>query len=458
MPVLTKKRKLFGTDGVRGVANDFLTADLAFKLGKAGVQVLTERQSTQKVKVVIGKDTRISSDMLEGALIAGICSMGSDVLKAGVVPTPAVAHLVKKLDAQIGIMISASHNPIEDNGIKFFSGDGFKLPDSVEEKIEYYVENFQQESVSWARPTGKDLGRVIEMTDANKLYLEYLKKAVGEVSLHGLKIVLDCAHGAAYRIAPSFFSDLGANLLCLHNQPNGININVNCGATHVDSLWKVVVAVGADVGLAFDGDADRLIAVDEKGNVVNGDHTMMILTLSFLEQGLLKEKTLVTTMMSNIGLEKAVKEAGGKIIRTKIGDRYVLEEMLSSGAILGGEQSGHIIVLDRSTTGDGILTAGLLVKHLVESGKSLSVLASKMEQYPQILRNVRVKDRELFEKDSEVNHLINEIKNRLQDRGRLFVRPSGTEPLVRIMAEGPDILELELITDQLAELIERKYG
>ncbi|MCT4605723.1 MAG: phosphoglucosamine mutase [Marinisporobacter sp.] len=446
--------KLFGTDGVRGIANKELTADLAYKLGRFGAYVLTKGK--KKAKIVIGKDTRISGDLLESALIAGILSTGSDCLCVGVVPTPAVAYLTRHYDADAGVVISASHNPVEYNGIKFFNQDGFKLPDEVEEEIEEMILNDQEID---ANPTGKDLGRKIEIDDAIKQYASFLKNTI-DVDLRGMKIAVDCSNGAAYVAAPSLLSALGAEIKIIHHKPDGLNINLNCGSTHPEEVQKVVLDWGADIGLAFDGDADRLIAVDEKGQIVDGDKILTICGTGLKEKGKLPKDTVVATVMSNMGLEKALSEVGCKIEKTKVGDRYVLEKMKEEGYVLGGEQSGHIIFLEHNTTGDGLLSALQLLSIVKEKKQSVSKLASAMTTYPQVLVNAKVSnDKKMkYMEDSVIADEIQKLEKIMDGEGRVLIRPSGTEPLVRVMLEGKDIKQLKALSEELAGIIEERLN
>ncbi|MFZ5641845.1 MAG: phosphoglucosamine mutase [Bacillota bacterium] len=448
-------RKLFGTDGVRGVANKLLTPDLAYRLGRAGAYVLTKDfQGGAKPTIVIGKDTRISGDMLEAALIAGICSVGVDVLRVGVMPTPAIAYLTRALEATAGVVISASHNPVEDNGIKFFAATGYKLPDEVEAQIEYLLDTSLNDLPS---PTGADVGRVREVPDAADRYVEFAKSTV-DVRLDGLKVVVDCANGAAYQVAPRILKELGAEVIAVYDGPDGININKECGSTHPEVVADKVREYGADIGFAHDGDADRVIAVDEKGGIVDGDFIMMICSTHLKECRKLPQDTVVVTVMSNMGLHLGLKKADIRVLETQVGDRYVLEELLRSGARFGGEQSGHIIFLDYNTTGDGIVTALQLISVVKKTGRSLSSLASQMQRLPQVLVNVRVTDKATAMKNPEVTAAIETGKAKLGDRGRILVRPSGTEPKVRVMAEGPDEAELQEIVDDIAAVLSRISG
>jgi len=442
---------LFGTDGVRGLANSELTPELAFKLGLAAGNILKTPGS--KSAVVVGRDSRISGTMLESALTAGICSSGVDVLSAGIVPTPAVAYLARTLDACAGAVISASHNPAPDNGIKFFNQKGFKLDDNIEEKIEELVAADMSEA---ARPIGGEIGRVIQLTDAVDRYISFLKSTI-TTGFQGLRVVIDSANGAAYNVAPRLLRELGAQVISLHDQPDGININHFCGSTHPESLQEAVKKYEADLGIAHDGDADRIIAVDEKGNIVNGDQIMVICGLALQQKQLLRDK-IVVTVMSNLGLKQAFAGAGVKVFETTVGDRNVLEKMIETGTVLGGEQSGHIIFLEHATTGDGILTALQLLQVIKDSGKKLSELAGQMINFPQVLVNIRVKDKKGWEQNERIASAISDGQKNLGVSGRLFVRASGTEPLIRVMAEGPDKAELEKIAGYVAEVIKREQA
>ncbi|ABP66230.1 phosphoglucosamine mutase [Caldicellulosiruptor saccharolyticus DSM 8903] len=447
--------KLFGTDGVRGVANKELTCELAFDLGRAGAYVLTETK--QKPKILIGKDTRISCDMLEAALCAGLTSVGADVYLAGVITTPAIAHLVKSHGFDAGIMISASHNPYEFNGIKFFNSQGFKLSDQIEEKIEDIILNKKWDEVPHAQFDA--IGR-INRVELKKDYQEYLKSTLNAASFKGFKIVIDCANGAASAIAPEVFEDLGAEVVVINNQPDGTNINKNCGSTHLQALQEEVVKNKADFGIAYDGDADRTLFVDEEGNTVDGDKIMLLLAQNLKQQGRLKRNTLVVTVMSNMGLFVAAKELGINLEVTKVGDRYVLEKLLEGGYSIGGEQSGHIILLDYATTGDGILTSLQLTKLIRESGKKLSELGKIMKVYPQVLVNAKVENgkKDLYSKDPVILEAIKKVEEKLNGKGRVLIRPSGTEPLIRVMIEGEDYEEIKKDADNLASLIESRLS
>ncbi|WP_028309189.1 phosphoglucosamine mutase [Desulfitibacter alkalitolerans] len=439
--------KLFGTDGVRGVANRDLTAELAYRLGRAGAYILAKNTDYRKPLIVIGQDTRISGHMLEGAMIAGICSVGGNVVKAGVIPTPGVSYLTRLLNATAGVMISASHNPVEDNGIKFFSSTGYKLPDSVEEEIEQLALSVD----NMPFPTGEMLGSVKELNDACEKYISFAKNTI-DTKLNGVKVVIDCANGAAFQAAPQALKELGAEVIVINNQPNGININKNCGSTHPEQLQKEVLKQGADIGIAHDGDADRMIAVDEKGNIVDGDQIMVACGLYLKKKGLLKDNSLVVTVMSNIGLHLALKQAGITVYQTQVGDRYVLEKMIEAGCNLGGEQSGHIIFLDHNTTGDGLVTALQLLQVMSDTGKTLSQLAAQMEIFPQILLNARVKNKDRVMSNPTFLKAVKEIEGKLKGEGRVLVRPSGTEPLVRVMVEGPKDDLIKTMAEELADL------
>lgn len=442
--------KYFGTDGVRGVANQELTAEMAYSIGRCGGYVLAG--NVEKPKVVIGMDTRISGPLLESALVAGLLSIGAEVIRIGVVSTPAVAYITRLLKADAGVMISASHNPVEDNGIKFFGGDGFKLTDETELRIE---ELMDAEKDELPRPVGAGLGKLTVDNDAKYLYLEYLKTTISN-RFDGIKVVLDCAHGAAYELAPRLFRELGAEVIAIGAEPDGLNINDGYGSTHPEKLREEVLRHGADLGLAFDGDADRLIAIDETGEEVDGDFILCICGDAMNRSGKLKDATIVSTVMSNIGFYKATEKLALNTAKTAVGDRYVMEEMRRGGYNLGGEQSGHVIFLDYNTTGDGILTAIQLVDTMKADGKKLSVLKSMMTKYPQVLVNVRVQDKTNYPNNPAIEAAIKDVEGKLGDNGRVLVRPSGTEPLIRVMAEGPDKAELDLFVGQIVEVVERE--
>jgi phosphoglucosamine mutase len=422
--------KYFGTDGVRGVANSELTPEMAFKLGRFGGYVLTKDHD--RPKVIIGRDTRISGHMLEGALVAGLLSIGAEVMRLGVISTPGVSYLTKALGAQAGVMISASHNPVADNGIKFFGPDGFKLSDEQELEIEELIDMVEDQL---PRPVGAELGQVNDYFEGGQKYLQYLKNTVDE-DFSGIHIALDCAHGATSSLASHLFADLDADLSTMGAAPNGLNINAGVGSTHPDTLAALVLEKGADVGLAFDGDGDRLIAIDEKGTIVDGDQIMYICGKYMKEQGRLKHGTVVSTVMSNLGFYKALEGHDIHSVPTAVGDRYVVEEMKKNGYNLGGEQSGHIIFLDYNTTGDGLLTGLQLVNIMKVTKKPLSELAGEMKKYPQKLVNVRVIDKHHVTDNEKVKEVIEQVEAEMEGNGRVLVRPSGTEPLVRVMVEA----------------------
>lgn len=444
--------RLFGTDGVRGVANQELSPELAFKLGRAAAFLFG--RSGHKAQIVIGRDTRLSGTMLEAALTAGVCSAGGDVISAGVIPTAGVAFLCRHLGTDAGVVISASHNPFPDNGIKFFSGDGYKLPDETEDRLEEIVHTAADDL---PRPTGEAIGQMMFRPEALRAYANYVVSTI-TTDLAGLKLVVDCAHGAASAIAPQVYRRLGAQVIAINDQPNGVNINVACGSTHLQALQQAVLAHGADVGVAHDGDADRVLAVDEQGKVVDGDQIMAICGLALLRQGRLKGGTVVATVMSNIGLHEAIRKAGGRVAVTQVGDRYVLELMRQQDFVLGGEQSGHIIFRELNTTGDGLITALQLLANLRASGGKMSELAAVMTRYPQLLVNVRVKSKDGWEENQAIQQAIAAGEKVLGERGRVLVRPSGTEPLIRVMAEGPDQEQLHRVVHDIAAVIAAQMG
>ena len=447
--------RLFGTDGVRGIANSELTPELAFKLGKAGAHVLS-KDSTRPV-VLIGKDTRLSGDMLEDAISAGILAVGGNVIRVGVLPTPAVAYLVRRYQADAGVVISASHNPFEYNGIKFFNGEGFKLDDEIENEIEDII--LRDIDVN-SHITGDMLGRSLEADDdALGRYAEFLKSTI-DVDIKGMKIVLDCANGAAYKVAERVYRDLGADITVIGNEPNGININEGCGSTHPEKLQAEVLKQEAVLGLAYDGDADRLIAVDEKGRIIDGDKLICICARMMKEQDSLPGNLVTATVMSNLGFHKYIESMGCRVDVTAVGDRYVLESMLKTGCAIGGEQSGHIIFLNHTTTGDGILSSLQLIKAVVLSGRKPSELADDIEIFPQVIRNARVKNEHKndFREDGEIEKAVEGVERALEGQGRVLIRPSGTEPVVRVMLEGQDVETITRMAEELAELLERKFG
>lgn len=442
--------RMFGTDGVRGVAGTELTIELATKLGQAGAYVLTKEQEHQPT-IIVGCDTRISGGMLASALMAGICSVGANAIFVGVMPTPAIAYLTRKHKVDAGVVISASHNPMEFNGIKFFDGNGYKLPDALEDEIEELINNSMKDVVL---PTGSGVGKIEYRFDLVEQYVKFMKQCV-PIDLKGMKIVIDCAEGASYYTSVQTLTDLGAELVAIHTNPDGTNINANCGSTHMDELKARVVYEKAQIGLAFDGDADRMLAVDENGELVDGDQIMAICGLHMKEKGTLKKDTIVVTVMSNLGLTLMAQKEDVKLEKTKVGDRYVLENMMANGYNLGGEQSGHIIFLDDNTTGDGLLSALNLLRVMVETKKPLSELASVMEVLPQSLINAKVPNhkKEDYMEYPEIAEAIAELEKKFNGEGRVLIRPSGTEPLVRVMIEGKDQAVIETEAKKLAELI-----
>ncbi len=444
--------RLFGTDGVRGVANESLTCELAFKLGQAGAFVLAS--NVHRPTLLVGRDTRISGEMLEAALVAGICSVGARAVLVDVLPTPGIAYLTRYYQADAGVVISASHNTVEYNGIKFFDKNGCKLPDAIEDRMEEIIHsgigNFKM-------PVGSRVGRPVRQRNAQRRYIDFVKETTG-VRLDGLHIVVDCAQGASYQVAPTALQELGASVSVYYHEPDGTNINENCGSTHPERLCELVRELGADIGLAFDGDADRLICVDERGKIVDGDQVMCICALHMKQKGRLRNNTLVTTIMSNMGVDLALKKHGIGQVKTKVGDRYVLEDMLENNYNLGGEQSGHVIFLDYNTTGDGLITAIQVLTAMVETKKSLGALSQVMEVLPQSQYVARVPDSRKydFDQDEEIVGAIKVMEKKYEGRGRVLVRASGTEPLVRIMIEGPDQYEMDKDVYDIAMLIEGK--
>lgn len=442
--------RLFGTDGVRGVAGSELTIELATQLGQAGAYVLTKEQEHQAT-IMVGCDTRISGGMLASALMAGICSVGANVIFVGVMPTPAIAYLTRKHKVDAGVVISASHNPMEFNGIKFFNGEGYKLSDELEDEIEALIRN-QMKDVEL--PVGSGVGKIDYRFDLRDEYVEFMEECV-PVDLSKMKIVVDCAEGASHYTSVKALTDLGAQLVAIHTEPDGTNINANCGSTHMDELKARVVAEKANVGIAFDGDADRMLAVDENGTLVDGDQIMAICGNYMKQKGTLKKDTIVVTVMTNLGLTLMGKKQGIHIEKTKVGDRYVLENMRENGYNIGGEQSGHVIFLDDNTTGDGLLSALHLLEVMHETGKPLSELASVMEILPQALVNAKVPNdkKEHFMENPEIAAAIAEVEQKFNGEGRVLIRPSGTEPLVRVMIEGKDQAVIDAEAERLAELI-----
>lgn len=443
--------KLFGTDGIRGIANKDLTPELAYKVGRAGAYILARGK---KGKIIVGKDTRASGDMLEAALTAGFCSMGLDVWQLGIIPTPAVAYLVRKYEALAGVVISASHNPGEYNGIKFFNQEGLKLPDEVEDEIEDIIINNKEIE---ARPIKDAIGRVIIEENGARDYKEYLKTTIN-IDLTGLTIAIDTGNGALYKIAPELIKELNGQVILVNNTPDGMNINKKCGSTNPEVIQQLVLDNQADIGLSFDGDGDRIIAVDEKGNIIDGDHILAICGTYLKSKGKLKNDTIVGTIMTNIGLDIYSHENNINIAKTTVGDRYVLEEMLKCNYVIGGEQSGHIIFLDYNTTGDGLATGLHLLEVKLATQKSMSELNNLMKSYPQVLINAKVdnKLKHKYMENAEIKAEIERIESIFKGEGRVVIRPSGTEPLVRVMIEGKDQEEITKIAKDLADLIENK--
>ncbi len=448
-------KRLFGTDGIRGVANqDPMTSEMALRIGRAAAHVF--RDSPRRHRIVIGKDTRLSGYMIESALTSGICSMGVDVLLVGPMPTPGIAFLTRSLRADAGVVISASHNPYEDNGIKFFGRDGFKLPDDVEKKIEELIFSGGVDSI---RPTASEIGKAFRIDDALGRYNEFVKSSVPRgMDFSGLRVVVDSANGAAYKIGPRALTEMGAEVISLYDQPNGMNINQGCGSLHPEVISRAVVANRAHLGIAYDGDGDRVMLCDENGILVDGDRVMAICAIQMIRQGRLRHNTLVATVMSNLGLELALHNAGGRLVRAAVGDRYVMEKMIEGGYNLGGEQSGHIIFLDHNTTGDGIISALQGLSIMKQTGKPLSELASCMKTFPQTLVNVKVKERKELSQIPDIAKRIKDIEKRLEGRGRILVRYSGTEPKVRIMLEGEDEGEINELASELAGVIKERLS
>jgi phosphoglucosamine mutase len=442
--------RLFGTDGVRGIANAALSPELAFKLGEAAGHFLGNKG---RGRIVVGRDTRRSGDLLEAALVAGICAGGADALLAGVIPTPAVALLVRELGADGGVVISASHNPPEYNGIKFFSRDGFKLPDDLEDEIESFTERERD----WERPLGEDVGVVVPIDDAVERYIAHSVGTI-PVDLSGLKIAVDCGHGAAAVATPEALARLGAEVFAINCDYDGMDINVGCGSTHLGPITELVRRTGADLGIAHDGDADRVLAVDETGAEVDGDMIMAITATHLKAEGKLPLATVVSTVMANIGFELAMRENGINVVKTKVGDRYVLEQLQTSGAVLGGEQSGHIIFLEHNTTGDGLVTALHLAAVMKQTGKPVSELRQVMRRYPQVLVNVPVADKARLSTSAAIADSVSEVEAELGESGRVLVRASGTEPLVRVMAEASDAETAADVVDRLVGVVRSELG
>ena len=444
--------RLFGTDGVRGTANTQLTPELAYRLGRAAAQYFG--REVQRPKIIVGRDTRLSGTMLAAALGAGICSAGGDAYLLGVICTPAVSYLTEQVGANAGVVISASHNSFEDNGIKFFANNGYKLPDAIEDEIADIVAQDIDYSTA---PNGSSVGKIIVQEGLDELYIKHILNTA-PCRLRGLRVVMDCANGANSKIAPTILRLLGAEVIPIFNTPNGININNGCGSTHLEALRMKVIEYGADIGVANDGDADRCLVVDEKGRELDGDQIMLIIARELMRRKKLKDCMLVVTVMSNIGLHKAFKEMGGQTCKTKVGDRYVLEEMVKHGYNLGGEQSGHIIFSEFAKTGDGILTAVQLMCTMVQNNMRLSELAKLMTKYPQTLLNVPVKDKNGWEENRAIQEVVAKYTEELGDNGQILVRASGTETLIRIMAEGPSQLQLEEIAGKIAAVVNAELG
>ena len=447
--------RLFGTDGVRGVANKELTAELALNLGRAGALVLT-KHAANAPKIIVGKDTRVSGDMLEAGLVAGFCSMGAHVVCVGTLPTPAIAYLTRKYKADAGVVISASHNSMEYNGIKFFNKDGYKLSDEIETEIEEYILDGKPIG---ELPVGAGVGKVSRVDRGKRDYVDFVKSTLS-TNFEGMRIAIDCANGASYECAKLIFKELGADVVLINNVPNGTNINENCGSTHMEGLQEFVVANKCNMGLALDGDADRLLAVDENGDMVDGDKIMILCALALKKKGLLKNNTVVATVMSNLGFFKSLESEGISYEQTKVGDRYVLENMLQNGYCIGGEQSGHIIFLDHNSTGDGLLTGVQLTQALKDSGKTLSDFASFIKIYPQVLVNAKIKNeyKKTYMDIPEIAEAVNNLEAKFAGNGRVLIRPSGTEPLVRVMIEGSDKDQIAADAKELADLIQSKLG
>lgn len=447
--------RLFGTDGIRGTVNKHpMTPETVLRIGMAAAHVLRNTQGRNMI--LIGKDTRLSGYMIESALTSGICSMGMNVTLVGPLPTPGIAFLTRTLRLDAGIVISASHNPFEDNGIKFFSSDGFKLPDSTEKKIE---ELMHDEGLERHRPKGVEIGKAYRLDDASGRYIEYIKSTLPKgMTFEGIKVVVDSANGAAYKITPILLQELGAEVISINDRPNGVNINVKCGSLHTDGLFQAVKHYRADVGIAHDGDADRTILCDEKGKIVDGDQIIGMWAVEMKKQGLLKKNTVVTTVMSNLGFEEYLKKNGIHLVRTRVGDRYVVQEMINGGYNLGGEQSGHIVFLDLNTTGDGPLTAVQVLSLMIKKDAPLSKLASKIELYPQILINVEVENKHALKTNKEIEEAIKIAEKTLAGKGRILVRSSGTEQKVRVMVEGEELSLIKRIGNDISKVIKKTLG
>ena len=453
-------RKLFGTDGIRGVANiEPVTAETALKLGRAAAHVFAQNRSssrTGRLKIVIGKDTRLSGYMLENAMVAGLTSLGADALIIGPLPTPGVAYITRSLRADAGIVLSASHNPYEDNGIKFFRHDGYKLDDEIEARIENLVFSGEIENI---RPTATKIGKAYRIDDALGRYVEFAKQSFPRgFTLESLRIAIDCGNGAAYKSSPCILRELGADLVVINNHPNGTNINANCGSTHPEQIQKLVRECKAQIGITHDGDADRVLLCDENGDLVDGDEIMAIAAVDHLQRGCLEGKTLVATVMSNFGLDETLESRGGKVLRTKVGDRYVIEAMLRDSHNVGGEQSGHMIFRDHASTGDGIVSALQILRVMIETGKPLSELRKVLKKYPQAQRNLRVKDKPPLDTLPEVQKLLAAAEADLSGKGRVLLRYSGTEPKIRLLIEGRDQAAIDAHADRIAEALRAEIG
>ncbi len=447
--------KLFGTDGVRGIANiEPITAETALQIGRAVAHICKEKE--HRHKIIIGKDTRLSGYMLESALVSGICSMGVDALLIGPLPTPGIAFITRSMRADAGVVISASHNPFQDNGIKIFSRDGFKLPDHIESKIEDLIFN---QTIDQLRPTADDIGKAFRIDDANGRYIVFLKNTFPDgLTLEGMKIVIDCGNGASYKVAPAVFSELGAEIISIGISPDGTNINAGCGSLYPEKLQAAVIEEKADLGIAFDGDADRVIFVDEQGLIVDGDQVMAISALHMQKQNDLAKDTVVATVMSNMGLEKVLDKARINLVRTQVGDRYVVEKMRADGYNFGGEQSGHLIFMDHNTTGDGILSALQILSVIVSTGKPLSELAKVMEIFPQVLINTPVKEKLPLNEVPALTRHIEEVEGAIKGRGRLLIRYSGTENKLRVMLEGENLDEIRKHAEELSDSVSKLLG
>lgn len=446
--------KLFGTDGIRGTVNKYpMTPEIVLKVGMAAGHVL--RVNCGRNMILIGKDTRISGYMIESALTSGICSMGMNVTLVGPIPTPGVAFLTRALRLDAGIVISASHNPFYDNGIKIFSSDGFKLPDNIEKKIEELV---QDDNLSKHRASGNEIGKAFRLDDATGRYIEYIKSTIPKgMTLEGMKIVVDSANGAAYKTTPWLLRELGAEVISINDKPDGRNINENAGSLYTEGLQRMVKYHKADVGIAHDGDADRTILCDEKGRIIDGDYILGIWAVEMKNMGILKNNAVVSTVMSNLGLEKYLEKNGIRLVRTKVGDRYVVQEMLEGGYNLGGEQSGHIIFLDHNTTGDGPITALQVLALMKKKNSKLSDLVSKIKLYPQILTNITVEQKQDIKNFPDIEEAIQKAKQKLGDKGRILVRPSGTEPKIRVMIEGENLKLIRTLSNNIAKVIRKKF-